>query len=198
MGCFRLVENPPANMFLDSFSRQWCQRRLFSMLVTAPPQPKHNNTVCSRLLSLTFLLMHYLQGCKWDVWVYQCSAACMEMHFPNGFQRPFLQMPYSSSTYVFSATLSYSWIHRDLLIAQKALHIYKSTDWKSWNRLWWVLGFAAQYLAFWPLIYRDDPEWLWTILFFSFYNYVKKGGKRQVRWIFGTCMPLFLLFKKSL
>lgn len=58
-------------MFLDSFSHQWCHSRLFSMLVTAPPQPKHN-TVCPRLLSLTFPI-HCVQGCKWHVCVYQCS-----------------------------------------------------------------------------------------------------------------------------
>ena len=56
---FRVMENPPANVFLDSFSHQWCQSRLFSMPVTVPPQPTHN-TVCSRFLSLIFSLVHYL------------------------------------------------------------------------------------------------------------------------------------------
>lgn len=93
-------------MFLDSFSHQWCQTRLFSMPVTVPPQPKHNN-VCSRILSLAFSPTHYLQGCKWDVCVYQCPAACMEMHFPNSFQSPFLQLPYSCSACIFGRALMF-------------------------------------------------------------------------------------------
>lgn len=128
MGCFRLVENPPANMFLDSFSHQWCQSRLFSMLVTVPPQPKHN-TVCSRLLSLTFSPMLSVQGCKWDVYVHQCSAACVEMHFPNSFQPPFLQMPYACSTYYIFWPLSLVPEFTQILRYPKgSIYIYKSTD----------------------------------------------------------------------
>lgn len=80
VGCcrtFRVVENPPANMFLDSFSHQWCQSRLFPMPVTVPPQPTYNS-VCSRFLSLIFSLVHYLQGCKLLGCV--CFAISVQLH----------------------------------------------------------------------------------------------------------------------
>lgn len=42
---FSVVETSYTNVFLDSFSHQWCQSRLFSMPVTLPPQPTHSTVL---------------------------------------------------------------------------------------------------------------------------------------------------------
>lgn len=167
VGCcrpFRVVENLPANVFLDSFSHQWCQSRLFSMPVTVPAQPTHN-TVCSRFLSLIFSLVHYLQGCKFLGRV--CFVVSVQLHALKYIsQITSKDLYYKCHGAVPLTSLGHALVFLNsyrLLIVQKALCIYKSINCKSWNGLLHILGFAAlyfsdllnYYLLWWSLMTTD-------------------------------------------
>lgn len=149
VGCcrpFRAMENARANVFLDSFSHQWCQSRLFSMPVTVPPRPTHN-TFYSRFLLLIFSLVHYLQECKMVGCV--CFAVSVQLHTlkcishvasKDLYYKCHGAVPLVSFGHVLMFLNSYR-----LLILQKSLCIYRSTGCKSWNRPLHILGLAALY-----------------------------------------------------
>lgn len=73
---FRVMETSYTNVFLDSFSHQWCQRRLFSMPVTLPPQPTHSAVLGFHRWSSPLCTICKDVNC-WDVNVLPSVFSCI-------------------------------------------------------------------------------------------------------------------------
>lgn len=147
---FRVMENNPANVFLDLYSCWRCQNRLFSMFVIISPQPRQN-IAFSRFLLLFFFLMHNLLQCKLLACI--CFVISVQLHALNcSFQVASNDPRYKCHGAV--PLICFGYVHMflnsyRLLIVQKTLCTYRSTHWKSCRRLLCMLDFACS-VFLWP------------------------------------------------
>lgn len=121
------------------------------------------------------------------------------MHFSNSFQGSLLQMPWSCSTYFFWPCSHVPKFIQIVNCPKDSMHIQV-------NRLQ-VLEQTATHSRFCSSVFLWPSELLFTVMILDdyglfiiiFWRILLKGGeKTQIIWIFGACVPLFLLFQQLL
>lgn len=127
--------------------------------------------------------MHYLQGCK--LLGCECFAISVQLHTLKCIsQIPAKDLYYKCHGAVpfisFGCVLMFLNSYR-LLIVQKALCIYRSTDCKSWNRLLYILDFPALYFSelLFTVMILDDQRLL-IIIFCRFFFFFFKEKRHKL------------------